>query len=68
MTLYLGGLGPCSTLGHGIFVLFLFCFFVFNHIFLHIGFLLFIHTAAPLQLHKVLQGDLYSSLYLSFDL
>ena len=35
---------------------------------LHIGLFLFIHTAAPLQHHKVLQDDLYSSLHLWSDL
>ena len=36
----------------------------FNYNFLCIGFFPFIHTAAPLQHYKVLQGDLYSSLHL----
>ena len=43
--------------------------FFFHHIFfLHIGLFPFIHTAAPLQHHKVLQDDLYSSLHLWSDL
>ena len=32
------------------------------------GFFFFIHTAAPLQHYKVLQGNLYSSLHLWSDL
>jgi len=38
--------------------------FFLTTIFVCIGLFPFIHTAAPLQHHKVLQGDLYSSLHL----
>ena len=59
MTLHLG---PCSSLGQGIFSFF-FCVFL-NHIFLRIGLFSFIPTAAPLQLPKVLHsGKLYSSVH-----
>ena len=62
MTLHVGG--PCSTLGQGIFFLYgiLFCSLLTT--FLRIGLFPFIHTAASLQLHEVLHGDLYSSLHL----
>ena len=45
-----------------------FCFVLFKPLFLRIGLFPFIHTASPLQLHKVLLGDLYSSLHLWSDL
>ena len=62
MSLHVGG--PCSTVGQGIFSFTVFCFVLFKPLFLRIGLFPFIHTASPLQLHKVLLGDLYSSLHL----